>query len=233
MHMQVLNTSNYNQFKSLTGNRNINTLHLARLMESMTEEHLLSPIIVNEDGSVIDGQHRLEASKRLGLPVNYIVCEGYGLNQIHRFNQNSKDWRQIDFVQGYAELGNGDYIYLLDFHEHTGLSITTCITLLSNSGSSSNDIRNGIWKAKHKQRATTITTWLDVLKPYYKGVERKSFVLALISMYKREEFNFAHFVSKVAIQPTALVDCPKTDDYKILIESIYNYKNRNKVNLRF
>ena len=52
-------------------------------------------------------------------------------------------------------------------------------------------------------------------------------------MYKREEFNFSQFVSKVSIQPTALVDCVRTEEYITLIESLYNYKSRNKVNLRY
>jgi hypothetical protein len=38
---------------------------------------------------------------------------------------------------------------------------------------------------------------------------------------------------KLRIQPSALVDCTSTEQYRILIEDIYNYKNRNKINLRY
>ena len=233
MLMQVKETKNYSEFKDITGNRTINPLHLSRLIESMKEEYLLSPIIVNENGQVIDGQHRLRAAKELNIPVRYIVQEGYSLSQIQRYNQNSKDWRMIDFIKGYAQLNNKEYIYLLKFHEGTGLTITTCITLLSNAGSATNDIRNGVWKAKHKERANLIFSWIQVIDRFYNNADRKNFVLALIRMYNHEDFNFSHFISKLSLQPMSLVDCTKTEDYVVLIESIYNYKSRNKVNLRF
>ena len=44
----------------------------------MTEKLLMCPIIVNENYEIIDGQHRYSASKELGLPIRYIVGEGYG-----------------------------------------------------------------------------------------------------------------------------------------------------------
>lgn len=231
--MQVKETKNYEMFSSIMGNRPMNELHLNRLTKSMQEELLVSPIIVNEKYQVIDGQHRLKVSSELNLPVRYIVCEGYGLTEVQRLNQNSKDWKMIDFISGYAELGNKEYQYLMKFHEDSGLTITTCVTLLSNSGSATNDIRNGVWIAKHKKRANTIYEWLQITRPYYANIERKGFVMALMHMYKREEFNFSQFVSKVSIQPTALVDCVRTEEYITLIESLYNYKSRNKVNLRY
>ena len=231
--MQVKETKNYEMFSSIMGNRPMNELHLNRLTKSMQEELLVSPIIVNEKYEVIDGQHRLKVSSELNLPVRYIVCEGYGLTEVQRLNQNTKDWKMIDFISGYAELGNKEYQYLMKFHMDSGLTITTCVTLLSNSGSATNDIRNGVWIAKHKKRANTIYEWLQITRPYYANIERKGFVMALMHMYKREEFNFSQFVSKVSIQPTALVDCVRTEEYITLIESLYNYKSRNKVNLRY
>lgn len=233
MSLQVKETKNYEMFSSINGNRPKNELHLKRLKKSMEEELLVSPIIVNEKYEVIDGQHRLQISEELRLPVRYIVCEGYGLNEVQRLNQNSKDWKMIDFISGYAELGNKEYQYLLKFHEDTGLTITTCVTLLSNSGSATNDIRNGVWVAKHKKRANTIYEWLQIIKTYYKGIERKGFVMAMMHLYKREEFSISQLVGKIALQPTSLVDCVRSEEYIILLESIYNYKSRNKVNLRY
>lgn len=233
MTLQVKETKNYEMFKSIVGNRPTNELHLNRLKKSMEEQLLVSPIIVNEKFQVIDGQHRLSVSKELGLLVRYIVCEGYGLEEVQRLNQNSKDWKMIDFIEGYAQLGNKDYQYLHTFYGNTGLSVSNCVTLLSNSGTATNDIRNGVWTAKHKRRATTIFEWLEIIKQYYKGYKRSSFVAALMHLYKNEEFNFSQLVSKISLQPMALVDCVKTEDYITLLESIYNYKSRNKVNLRF
>ena len=50
---------------------------------------------------------------------------------------------------------------------------------------------------------------------------------------QNENFEFTEFLQKIKIQPTALQDCNTVDQYKLLIEEIYNYKRRDKVNLRF
>ena len=106
MTLQVKETKNYDMFSSINGNRPKNQLHLKRLKKSMEEELLVSPIIVNEKYEVIDGQHRLQISEELRLSVRYIVCDGYGLDQVHRLNQNSKNWQLIEFIKGYADMGN-------------------------------------------------------------------------------------------------------------------------------
>ena len=50
-----------------------------------------------------------------------------------KMNQNSKRLANVDFISGYAQLGNKEYQYLMKFHEDSGLTITTCVTLLSNA----------------------------------------------------------------------------------------------------
>ena len=71
---QVNSTNDYLKFKTLKGNRNVNKLHVRRLKESFKEAYLLSPIIVNQNFEIIDGQHRFEAAKSMELPINFIIC---------------------------------------------------------------------------------------------------------------------------------------------------------------
>jgi hypothetical protein len=40
-------------------------------------------------------------------------------------------------------------------------------------------------------------------------------------------------MAKIKLQPTALVDCISTEKYRELLEDIFNYRRREKVNLRF
>jgi hypothetical protein len=54
----VFKTQDYEMFKPLTGNRNVNILHVKRLIQSFQVQHLISVVIVNERYEVIDGQHR-------------------------------------------------------------------------------------------------------------------------------------------------------------------------------
>lgn len=232
--MQVKETKNYSMFTTIGGNRPLNELHLNRLKKSMEEELLISPIIVNEKHEVIDGQHRLRISSELKLPLRYIVAEGYGLNEVHRLNQNSKNWTMTEFIDGYADMGIKEYIYLKDFLDRTDLNISSALALLSSdTGKNINDIKNGTWKAVHQERAETIADWVNIIKQYHNGATRQVFVRALIKLYNNENFEFSHLIGKIALQPTSLVPCVNTEQYLTLLEDIYNYRNRNKVSLRF
>lgn len=232
--MQVKETKNYSMFTTIGGNRPLNELHLNRLKKSMQEELLISPIIVNEKHEVIDGQHRLRISSELKLPLRYIVAEGYGLNEVHRLNQNSKNWTMTEFIDGYADMGIKEYIYLKDFLDRTDLNISSALALLSSdTGKNINDIKNGTWKAVHQERAETIADWVNIIKQYHNGATRQVFVRALIKLYNNENFEFSHLIGKIALQPTSLVPCVNTEQYLTLLEDIYNYRNRNKVSLRF
>lgn len=88
---QVHTTTDYFLFfKPIEGNRNKNIIHLSRLKKSISENYLFTVIIVNEKYEIIDGQHRFECVKELKLPLHYIVCKGYGLNEVHVLYENSK-----------------------------------------------------------------------------------------------------------------------------------------------
>ena len=70
---QIHWTTDYDIFKQLLGNREINYNHVRRLIKSMQEEYLIVPIQVNEKMEVIDGQHRIAACKELGFPIYYMI----------------------------------------------------------------------------------------------------------------------------------------------------------------
>jgi hypothetical protein len=55
----------------------------------------------------------------------------------------------------------------------------------------------------------------------------------MISLFKNENFDYSEFMHKLRLQPKALVDCANREQQKLLIEEIYNYKSRQKVNLRY
>ena len=70
-----------------------------------------------------------------------------------------------------------------------------------------------------------------MIKPYYDGYNRTNFIKALLGILKNKEFDFDVFLKKLKIKK--LEDCLSITEYKLLIEEIYNYKSRNKVNLRY
>ena len=133
---QVHTTTDYFLFKSIEGNRNKNLLHINRLKKSMSENYLLTIIIVNEKYEIIDGQHRFDVIKELNLPLNYVVCKGYGLTEVHALNQNSKTWNADDYLDGYCRLKYPHYLKYSEFKERYGFGHVECMTILG--GYSSN-----------------------------------------------------------------------------------------------
>jgi len=238
--IQVHTTTDYSLFKTLNGNRDVNHLHLSRLKESMKANHLTTIIMVNEKFEIIDGQHRFLISRELSLPINYVISKGYGLSEVQILNANMKNWQTIDYVNGYCDLGYKDYIIYREFVNEYGFQSQVAILLLSNehqSGSIKENpasrFKEGKFKVKDLDNAKKMAEKIMMIEPYYKGYLRRSFIIALFSMFKNENFEFTEFIAKLKQQPTTMQDCTSTTQYKVLIEEIYNYRRREKINLRF
>jgi len=238
-NIQVHTTKDYSLFKTLNGNRDVNNLHLTRLKESMKKNHLTTIIMVNEKFEIIDGQHRFLISQELKLPINYIISKNYGLNEVQILNANMKNWQIVDYVNGYCDLGYKDYLIYRDFVKDYGFQSQVSILLLSgeqvggNDASASSKFKEGLFKVKDLEKAKRTAEKIMMIEPYYKGYLRRSFILALYGMLKNENFEFTEFLSKLKKQPTTMQDCTGSTQYKVLIEEIYNYRRREKINLRF
>lgn len=238
--IQVHTTKDYSLFKTLNGNRDVNHIHLSRLKDSMNKKHLTTIIMVNEKFEIIDGQHRFLISQELNLPINYIISKNYGLNEVQILNANMKNWQTVDYVNGYCDLGFKDYIIYRDFVNKYDFQGQVAVLLLSGEEAYGNGKENpatrfkeGKFKVKDLDNANKMAEKIMMIEPYYKGYLRRSFVFALIGMFKNENFEFTEFIAKLKQQPTTMQDCTSRTQYKVLIEEIYNYRRREKVNLRF
>jgi len=250
---KVYKTSDLSIFKQIDGNRVPNLQHIRRLTESIRVYGMkCNPILVNENMEVIDGQHRLMAAKDAKSFVYYIINNGYSLNEVHTLNLNQKNWTKKDFMDGYANMGVGSYIELKKFTEkNDDFGFQDCVSLCSNQSSTSvaniyNKMRlvnpslstqkvfeEGTWEVKDLNLAQEWADKIRMVKPYYKGYNRSVFVGSMVSLFQNENFDFNEFMHKLRLQPTALVDCANREQYKTLIEDIYNWRSRTKVNLRY
>jgi hypothetical protein len=233
----VHTTTDYFLFKPIEGNRNKNLLHINRLKKSMAENYLFTVIIVNEKYEIIDGQHRFDVISELNLPLHYIVCKGYGLREVHILNQLSKTWNSDDYLEGYCNLGYESYLKYREFKETYNIGHHECFYLLSgvksNGASNVSNFYSGNFTIRSYEDACTFIEKVFITEPYYSGFKRRSYIFALRKLFDNPRFEFTEFLSKLKLQPTAMVDCTSVDNYISLIEEIYNYRRREKVNLRF
>jgi len=250
---KVYKTNDLSIFKQIDGNRVPNLQHIKRLSDSIRVYGMkCNPILVNERMEVIDGQHRLMAAKEANSFVYYIVIDGYSLDEVHTLNLNQKNWSKKDFMEGYANMGIESYIKLRDFvAKNEDYTFITCMALCQNTptgdsrtlaiqthkskldGNKVQIFEQGTWLCGDMNLANEWAGKIRMIKTYYQGYNRSTFVSTMIGLLKKDIFDFNEFMHKLRIQPSALVDCTSTEQYRILIEDIYNYKSRNKINLRY
>jgi hypothetical protein len=231
-------------FKTIDGNRNVNLLHINRLKKSMQEHYLFTVIVVNEKYEIIDGQHRFHAIRDLGLPLHYTMIPGYSLLQVQILNANSSNWSSQDYLQAYCDLGYEDYITLSEFLRKYNLNISIGASILignttgqggMKAGAPFEFFKHGTLKVSDKQvkDAEKFMDMLYLFEPYFNGFKTRSFVFALMKLSNNPDFSITELLQKVKIQPSALQSCVHVNQMISLIEEIYNYKRRDKVNLRF
>lgn len=234
---QVHTTTDYFLFKPIDGNRNKNLLHVNRLKKSMSDNYLFTVIIVNDNYEIIDGQHRFEVIQDLKLPLNYIVCKGYGLNEVHVLNQNSKTWNAEDYLAGYCNLGYKDYIEYKKFRDKYNFGHNECMAMLSGNNNLGGKLfeifKDGKFKITNLKDATDKAEKLWKFKDIYPDFKRRFFVFAMLYLFDKPQFDFEEFLQKVKLQPSSLTKCNDTKQYISIIEEIYNYRRREKVSLRY
>lgn len=104
---QIYQTNNYKQFTFDNINRKLNTGRVAKLMKDYQVRNIISPIEVmkNKQGKyvILDGQHRFEAWKNLGLPITYFeTISGDDSTQGLRQRNLGQAWSTMDIVNSFA-----------------------------------------------------------------------------------------------------------------------------------
>lgn len=133
--MNIQQTEDYGKFLTLAGNRDVNEVKVRHLVESIAKKNLLhlNPIQVNERFEVIDGQHRLEAARRSGVAIYFIVANGLSIDDAILENSNHSGWQGKDYLKSWVDRGNEHYRVLQLFAEQYGLPTITSLGLLTGS----------------------------------------------------------------------------------------------------
>lgn len=143
---QIFKTYDYNKFHKMRGNRDVEERRVRNIVKSIKKIGWISnPIIVNKQFEVIDGQGRLEALKRLGLPVEYHIVDTAGLTDCRTMNSNLKGWSTMDYVKSYAESKVKDYQRVQEIINHFGVTFDTVMAAKGKgaSGDGYEKIRDG------------------------------------------------------------------------------------------
>jgi hypothetical protein len=229
----VFETYNYELFSFFEENRGINPANVERIKKSMQEKRLLNPIIVDSQLNIVDGQHRFTASKELGLSIQYIIDKNATIEDIPRLNTITKTWKQVEYLNYYRKREYKSYKKMYEFMLQHNLKITEALYLLSGNddGRTIHTFKTGELSIKDIIKSNYLAAQWNNIKNINPKLNT-SFLRTLKALTKIERFNIDEFIHKVNLNPTKLVPCSTSKLRKQLIEEIYNYKRRNKVNLR-
>lgn len=237
---EIYSTKDYNKFKFRKDNRTISEAHVRTLSQKMKEKGWIagSYAVINENGEIIDGQHRITAAIKANVPVFYTIERKTSFENIQDLNQGQKNWTKSDHIHGWVIKENENYITLDRYcKKYPEFKLTEMLMFLGNTSTSitKQEFENGDFKVKSLTVANEFISNFQKLEPYFgKGYTKSTFVRGMLRVMRKEVFNFDEFLHKVSVRPGMIHMCGTVDQYVDMIETIYNYNRRGgKVNLRF
>jgi len=193
---------------------------------------------------IVDGQHRFVAAKTLKLPINYIIVKNYGIDEVQVLNTNSSNWGGKDYLDMYVERGFESYIKFKKFMEDfPDFGIKSAIKIVTNGMDADGkvhaiddkrkDFQEGRLKIHNLTLAYENARKIMEYKKYFSAHTHLRFVSAMIALFKIKKFDNDVLLHKISLSPTSLVPCHNIEQYKDLLEKIYNHRTREKLNFRF
>lgn len=245
--MSLLQTIEYDKFKFYNENRKPKEANIVRVQNSILEKNLLEhrPVIVDAEFYIIDGQHRVEACKRLGLPVPYIIhTEGSSDDVI--LYQNQTAWRLDDYLHYHAARGIPEYIKLREFikknNETLRFQLRTFLTIINGRGHPKfNELfKKGLFVFPTGEdfkvladRIEEVKLIIDTIndcnseKPKY--LDRYNFQTSLFELVSTKNFKLELFVDRLQKKCHLIKNFSATQEYVNCYKIIYDFRNKSKL----
>jgi hypothetical protein len=228
----IESTTDYSVFEMVEGNRDITeqrVKHWLDRADDLREFGAHFPAVVKRVGKklhVFDGQGRIEACKRLGLPVHYTTRQNISVEDIHRI-QGGRQWSIKDHGHSRAVQGQRDYQVLQKYVADTGMPHTCAMMVLSNnlshSGNSLDAFRKGEFKAKSVKAAYEVAAILGVIREFSKVANDRSYIVAAIQANRTGKLDIERLRQKLVYQSRKLVKCATWQQALDVIDEIYDF----------
>ena len=233
---QQYESIDYNKFKFVEANRDLNEHHVKEIMKEIENNDLRdeSPVKVSREFELMEGQHTFVGCERLGLPVKYIFSR-MTIDDIGRYNVSQKPWTSVQVLNHYCVREFEDYLILNEFYKKYKYPISTLLVLLSGEHTKQlyKDFKFG--KFAVKQSVAQVQHILDRISEFKhfndKVFRHKTFVLTYIDCLTHPDFDHDKLVHKVSIVTEKFVKCDTQVDYLRMIEDVYNYRNQEPIRL--
>jgi hypothetical protein len=197
----VYETTNYNLFGFIKGNRNILPSHVNKIKKSIKNKHIKEVAIIvvrnpnfSIDGIpflVVDGQHRFTGIKDLKIPLTFVIADSISeeeiLNSIELLNTNSKDWEVTNFMGSKCELGNVNYINYKSLFDKYDFEHEIFFYTMKKMGISMDHskFKEGLltFTDETRNNVNVIFEWLEKYLPIVDNFGKRYYLKSLIDLY--------------------------------------------------
>lgn len=234
----IQSTTDYSRFRLSPANRTINQDHLAKLYDAIKVKNLLRefPILVTEDGTVLDGQHRLRAAEALDTPIYFIVTKIMSIDDVSETNATVRKWTNADWLDIWCKRGAPEYLKLQGFlRQYPFVSISSAINMCT-YGDRSNihgGFRSGKYKCNDLEFAHQVANAVLDFAPYVTFYKDPRFVYAVNNLIEHEDYDHSRMMAKMAYLSRKVVKCPDVQSYMEMFTEIYNYRTHGENQVRF
>ena len=232
---KIHDTKEYDIFERFVGNRWVASpkgeRRVKHIMESIKVKWIPIPIIISKGGKIIDGHNRLEAFKRLKMPVRYIISKVEADAQdIQRINNVSYKWDAEDYLYSNLDIEKDSfpnsyhtkpYHMFLFFKTKYRFAHRNNLMFLLGLNYSNKEVeesfKHGFFKIKSWERAVSSAEYIT-------NFRQRNFVTAFLQVMGHSKFRKKRWIEKLSQNSRRLVSCQRTSEYKEVILEIYNYK---------
>jgi hypothetical protein len=236
-------TTDYSIFKKHESNRPIDEANLKRIIFSVKTNNMLAlrPILVDQDMRVLDGQHRLEAAKKLGVAIYYQVNQAAQSADIILLNANQKGWNLMQYVNFYAQEGNKEYIKIIEFCNKRNIKTNDYFYMLRRLGGNlSKKIKTGTYihdntinEVAFDQCMFHLDEVLNTIRKYRLDncdfINKSFFKSGLMAFLITKDIDMDIFLKKIITKVNAVRRCVNIGEYMQMFVDIYNWRNANPI----
>lgn len=196
--IKIYSTKDYDRFRMISGNRSINLKKVQKMIEDIRNGNNMlpyKPVEVKEMDDyldIFDGQHRYFTSRKLKLPIYYVIVkEDKTMQEIATINSRVDKWKMTDYINCYINQNNDHYIRLQQFLNEYKINVGTSVRLLAHGNPGfegdktriMDDFHSGAFVIKKWEEAVEIAELCKSFKACEFWTER-AFVIALYRIKK-------------------------------------------------
>lgn len=239
--MQILCSTEYDRVKREDWQRNIDEKHLLRIMESMREVGFIPALHITMDKhwNLKVGQHRFEASRRLGIPFYYIIEENLTAERMRRIESLSKNWSLEDYTESYAASGRESYKRLRDLKKETGISYAAILDLALSGWSRGRGLDSPFFKGdldfndNHVAFVRLVLGRVLEMGAYWDAKKDRALLRVMAILTRDNRYNHKRMLAKLEMQRAKFVRAPNAKMYLTMLTDIYNWSSKPQYRVNF